>query len=231
MEACEVYAVKLSETPDSDPLDCAMYFLACHKIEQAIDILATRSMFKEAVALAKSRLPEDSPIITELIEKWAKHCVSNGNFEIAAQCFIAIKKYEDAAKVLARRTNVLDFLQLAAELAEKADNSELYGAIQLACEELKANCLGKDVEIGGSDVNNRKESNEEEECDKSTEELKTNGETQETDSVTSQVAGIGFGDILQPKALPLLPSRFEAMLKVSADAEQVVKNDEDDDLD
>lgn len=61
-----------------------MYFLTCHKVEDAINSLCTNIMFREALALAKQRLPENSEIINEVTEKWATHCISTGNFENAA---------------------------------------------------------------------------------------------------------------------------------------------------
>lgn len=78
------YAKKLSEEANSDPLETAMYFLACHKIEEAIDCLSQNCLFKEALALAKYRLPESSDIITKVVEEWAEHCTNTGNFENAA---------------------------------------------------------------------------------------------------------------------------------------------------
>jgi hypothetical protein len=42
--ACEVYAKKLSEEANSDPLETAMYFLACHKVEEAVNCLCLNSI-------------------------------------------------------------------------------------------------------------------------------------------------------------------------------------------
>jgi gem associated protein 5 len=82
--ACEVYAKKLSEEANSDPLETAMYFLACHKVEEAVNCLCLNSMFREALALTKQRFPEDSDMITKVTEQWAEHCTNTGNFENAA---------------------------------------------------------------------------------------------------------------------------------------------------
>ena len=79
-----IYAKKLSEEANSDPLETAMYFLACHKVEDAIHSLCLNLMFREALALAKHRLPENSDITTNVVEKWAQHCTDTGNFENAA---------------------------------------------------------------------------------------------------------------------------------------------------
>ncbi|XP_044254324.1 gem-associated protein 5 [Tribolium madens] len=135
-DACLSYAKKLSEDAASDPLETAMYFLTCHKIEEAINSLCASLMFKEALVLVKQRLPENSLFITEVTQKWAEHCVTTGNFENAAFCYISIKQYENAAKVLARR-NHKEFLDFAAELAEKAGNKQLYDSIKYKCSELE----------------------------------------------------------------------------------------------
>lgn len=85
MEACEVYARKSSESPNFDPIETSSYFLACHKLDEAINVLCTGNMYREALALAKCRLPENDPTINEVIRKWATYCSFSGNFEIAAQ--------------------------------------------------------------------------------------------------------------------------------------------------
>ncbi|XP_018568237.1 gem-associated protein 5 isoform X2 [Anoplophora glabripennis] len=126
--ACEVYAHQLSETADSDPVEIATYYLACHKVEEAIDALCEGAMYREALVLAKCRLPEDDSTITNVMNRWAKYSVIVGNFEAAAQCYICLKKYEDAASVLFRRSDVKT-LKFATELAEKSGNEELHKAV------------------------------------------------------------------------------------------------------
>ncbi|CAH1174063.1 unnamed protein product [Phaedon cochleariae] len=125
--ACETYAHQLSEQSDTNPLEVATYFLACHKVEQAINCLCEAQMFKEALALAKCRFTENDVAVQEVLDKWAKHSVYVGNFEIAAQCFIVLGKYEEAASVLFRRSDI-ETMEFAAELAEKSGNVELHKA-------------------------------------------------------------------------------------------------------
>ncbi|RZC35001.1 gem-associated protein 5, partial [Asbolus verrucosus] len=122
-DACIVYAKKLSENANSDPLETAMYFLACHKVEEAINCLCLSFMFKEALALAKHRLPNNSEIITTVTVKWAD--------------YISIRQYLNAAKVLARRNNK-EFLEFAAELADKEGNKGLYDSIKFKCNEIQS---------------------------------------------------------------------------------------------
>uniref|UniRef100_A0A6P7G133 Gem-associated protein 5-like isoform X3 n=1 Tax=Diabrotica virgifera virgifera TaxID=50390 RepID=A0A6P7G133_DIAVI len=125
--ACESYATQLSENKEADPLEIAIYHLACHKVEEALAVLCEGGLFREAVALAKCRMM-GKDIIDNVIEKWAVQMRFDGNFEIAAQCYIYLGRYEDAASLLYRRTD-LHVLEFLVELTEKIDNEELRKAV------------------------------------------------------------------------------------------------------
>lgn len=86
-EACEVYSNRLKESSKADPSEVAAYYLACHKVEEAIEALATGGLFREALALAKSRLGEEDALATNILERWATSSLFEGNFEIAAQWY------------------------------------------------------------------------------------------------------------------------------------------------
>lgn len=86
-EACEVYSNKLVESTKGDPLETAAYFLACHKVEQAIEALVSGGLHREALALAKSRLGEDDALVTGILQRWATSSMFDGNFETAAQWY------------------------------------------------------------------------------------------------------------------------------------------------
>lgn len=122
-EACTAYAKQLSETPGSDPIATASYFLACHNLEEAINVLVKSDHFKEAYALAKCKFADDS-LLKEILMKWGKYCLSNGAFETAAQCYIVAKEYEEAAKCLFKRSDS-KALALAVECAKRSGNGEL----------------------------------------------------------------------------------------------------------
>lgn len=83
-DACETYAEQLSQEAETDPLEIATYYLACHKVEEAINMLCTRNMFAEALVLAKCRLMDNDNTIHEIIDKWAKYALMIGNFEASA---------------------------------------------------------------------------------------------------------------------------------------------------
>ncbi|XP_045479376.1 uncharacterized protein LOC123684241 isoform X2 [Harmonia axyridis] len=123
-KACETYASQLSSRSDADPLEVVLYFLSSQKIEEAIEYLCEKEMFKEALALVKSRLPSDSVIIKDIIKRWAKYCAQCGNLEIAAICYIKLGKYEEAVKLLMRRNDV-GILGFAYDLAEITENTSL----------------------------------------------------------------------------------------------------------
>lgn len=65
----------------------AAYFLACHKVEEAIEALITKNLYREALALAKTRLGDGDPLIKTILERWATASLFDGNFEIGAQWY------------------------------------------------------------------------------------------------------------------------------------------------
>ncbi|XP_060517514.1 gem-associated protein 5-like isoform X2 [Cylas formicarius] len=127
-EGCDTYANQLMEEPNADPLEIVTYLLACHKLEQAVEVLCDRGLLREAYVLVKSRLPDDDPMVKTTLEKWAKGLTFNGSFEMAAECYIALGKYEEAASVLFRRSNA-DLLEVAVDIARKSGNEELLKAV------------------------------------------------------------------------------------------------------
>lgn len=87
-EACSAYSKTLAESQKGDPLEMAAYFLALHKVDEAIEALLSGGLFREALALAKSRLGEQDPWVSNILERWATAAMFDGNFEIAAQWYI-----------------------------------------------------------------------------------------------------------------------------------------------
>ncbi|XP_053399556.1 gem-associated protein 5-like [Mercenaria mercenaria] len=98
---CEDYAVQLES--DGQYHKAASYFLACHKVYEAIRLFKRHKLFKEAIALAKARLSPLDPALEELYTLWAQQLTKDGNYEQAAKCHLAMKQVQDAAKLLARR--------------------------------------------------------------------------------------------------------------------------------
>ncbi|XP_072382059.1 uncharacterized protein [Diabrotica undecimpunctata] len=125
--ACGSYATQLSEQQGAYPLEIAIYYLACHKVEEALAVLCEGNLYREALVLSKCRMM-GKDVIDSVIEKWASAMRLDGNFEMAAQCYIYLGRYEDAASLLYRRTD-LRILEFLVELTEKIDNEELRKAV------------------------------------------------------------------------------------------------------
>ncbi|KAI8485197.1 Gem-associated protein 5 [Branchiostoma belcheri] len=98
------------------------FLLACHKVHQAIALLKNNKMFREAVALAKARLPPHDPVILDLYEAWATE-LQKDHYEQAAKCYLAMQQPCDAVAVLARRGD-LDSLRVAASVAAAAGSED-----------------------------------------------------------------------------------------------------------
>ncbi|XP_057667070.1 gem-associated protein 5-like [Diorhabda carinulata] len=124
--ACETYADQLSEEPGADVVETATYYLACHKVQKAIDILCEANMHREAYTLVKCRML-GKEVEHEILGRWAKQAEIDGNFEQAAQCLISMSKYENAASLLIRRSDV-NILEFAVDLTSRIDNEQLHNA-------------------------------------------------------------------------------------------------------
>ncbi|XP_013417476.1 gem-associated protein 5 [Lingula anatina] len=103
LELCEVYAQQLEK--EGNYHKATSYYLACHKVYEAIDMLKRNRLFREAVALAKLRLSPSDPLLSSLQESWGRHLAKDGSYEQAAKCYLALKQPLEAAKLMARRAD------------------------------------------------------------------------------------------------------------------------------
>uniref|UniRef100_A0A1Y1ML03 Uncharacterized protein n=1 Tax=Photinus pyralis TaxID=7054 RepID=A0A1Y1ML03_PHOPY len=126
-QACESYAKQLLNSANNKPVEASFYYLACHKVEEAIEALCSGSYYREALILAKTRLSNSDPIINNVIERWAKYAASVGCYEVAAQCYLALDKLEEATKVLFRRTDI-PTLEFCVTLAKESGNEDMLHA-------------------------------------------------------------------------------------------------------
>ncbi len=85
-------------------------------------------------------MPEDSPLFIELYSNWAKFASSNGDYELAAKCWIKAESPSEAAAMLAKRKDP-KVLKSAAMLFKRAGN-------QQKAELLEAQC----VQLGGQET-------------------------------------------------------------------------------
>lgn len=81
-ETCVAYAAQLTDC--GEYIKAASYLLAVHKVEEAILLLAENHLYKEALAIAKSRYPEDDPTITMVLQNWGKYSSNNGQLLLGA---------------------------------------------------------------------------------------------------------------------------------------------------
>eukprot|EP00794_Sanderia_malayensis_P007551 gene7551-8388_t len=109
------YADRLES--NGDYYSAATYFLAVNAVGEAIDMFKKHGMFKEAIAVAKIRLPSCDPVLNELYRTWADKLSSDSCFEHAAKCYLASGCYEDAINILSRKGDVSS-LRTAAQVAK-----------------------------------------------------------------------------------------------------------------
>ncbi|CAG9772044.1 unnamed protein product [Ceutorhynchus assimilis] len=126
--ACDTYVEQLIEEPEADPMEIVTYMLVCHRVEEAVNFLRERELYREAFTLAKGRFGAGAALTAQVAEEWAKKATYQGNFEWAAGCYISLEKYNEAAAVLFRRSDI-DTLKFSAHLAQLADNEDLHKAI------------------------------------------------------------------------------------------------------
>ncbi|XP_077402822.1 gem-associated protein 5 isoform X2 [Vanacampus margaritifer] len=110
----------------------AAHLLSINKVYEAVQLLRSYKLYREAIALAKARLPAEDPVLKELYTNWAVTLEKDGHFSAAAKCYIAAGASFDAAKVIARKNDVTS-LKTAARLASVAGEVALAQSLALRC--------------------------------------------------------------------------------------------------
>lgn len=115
-EMCERYAVQLLS--DGEHHRAVLYYLACHKVQEAVKLLCDNSLYREAISIARAHLSDDDLEIQKIYASWAERATGVGNFEQAAKCYLAMG---DASKAVASLMNRKDphSLRSAAYVARK----------------------------------------------------------------------------------------------------------------
>ncbi|XP_059207234.1 gem-associated protein 5 isoform X2 [Centropristis striata] len=113
-------------------LKAASHLLSINKLYEAIDLLRSHKLYREAIALVKARLPADEPVLKELYTCWAAVLEKDGHFSAAAKCYLAAGASFDAAKVIARKNDVSS-LRTAASLARLSGEVTLAQSLALRC--------------------------------------------------------------------------------------------------
>ncbi|XP_072040500.1 gem-associated protein 5-like [Amphiura filiformis] len=101
LEICEAYAQQLEKREDF--IKAANYYVACHQIQKAIQVLMNNRYHREAAAMATVRLPYKDPLLIEVYDSWAVQLEKEGSFEQAAKCFLAIDQPADAIRLLCKK--------------------------------------------------------------------------------------------------------------------------------
>ncbi|XP_068592685.1 gem-associated protein 5 isoform X2 [Cebidichthys violaceus] len=113
-------------------LKAASHLLSVNKLYEAVDLLRSHKLYREAIALVKARLPADEPVLKELYTCWAATLEKDGHFSAAAKCYLAAGASFDAAKVIARKNDVAS-LRTAAGLARISGEVALAQSLALRC--------------------------------------------------------------------------------------------------
>ncbi|XP_072230388.1 gem-associated protein 5 [Leuresthes tenuis] len=113
-------------------LKAASHLLSINKVYEAVDLLRSHKLFREAIALVKARLPADESLLKELYTSWAAVLEKDGHLSAAAKCYLAAGSSFDAAKVITRKNDVAS-LRTAASLARLSGEEALAQSLALRC--------------------------------------------------------------------------------------------------
>uniref|UniRef100_A0A667Y1U1 Gem nuclear organelle associated protein 5 n=1 Tax=Myripristis murdjan TaxID=586833 RepID=A0A667Y1U1_9TELE len=113
-------------------LKAASHLLSINKVYEAVQLLHSHKMYREAIALVKARLPADEPVLKELYSSWAVVLEKDGHLSSAAKCYLAAGASFDAAKVIAKKNDVSS-LRTAASLARICGEAGLAQSLSLRC--------------------------------------------------------------------------------------------------
>ncbi|CAM4671194.1 unnamed protein product [Leuciscus chuanchicus] len=113
-------------------LKAASHLVSIHKLYEAINLLKGHQFYREAIALARARLQPEDPVLKDLYMSWAAVLEKDGHYATAAKCYLAADSSFDAAKVIAKKGDVMS-LKTAANLAWVSGESELAHSLSLRC--------------------------------------------------------------------------------------------------
>lgn len=112
---------------EGDVRKAVSYTLISGQKSQAIEMFSSQQLHRESVALTRCVFPDESAQVQESLSLWANKAVLDGNLELAVKCFLANGEVAEAARTLARRSD-LSSLKLSADLAASAGLDQLAAA-------------------------------------------------------------------------------------------------------
>ncbi|XP_060792483.1 gem-associated protein 5 [Neoarius graeffei] len=113
-------------------LKAASHLVSIHKLYEAISLLKSHQFYREAIALAKARLQPEDPVLKDLYMSWSAVLEKDGHYTTAAKCYLAVDSSFDAAKVIAKKGDVMS-LKTATKLAKLAGERDLCHSLALRC--------------------------------------------------------------------------------------------------
>lgn len=117
-----MYAAQLERT--NQPHQAATHLLACHQVHEAVSVYRRASMYREAITIARMRLPQDDESLLQLWREWGDVLEASNLHEYAAQCFIRAGAQLDALRALSRRGDSAT-LEAALKLARKIGHTSV----------------------------------------------------------------------------------------------------------
>ncbi|CAN9501079.1 unnamed protein product [Ophioblennius macclurei] len=121
-------------------LKAASHLLSINKVYDAVELLRSHKLYREAVALVKARLPPDDPVLKELLTSWAAVLEKDGHLSAAAKCYLAAGAGFDAAKVISKKSDVSS-VRAAAAVARLCGEDALARSLGLRCAKTLAAAL------------------------------------------------------------------------------------------
>ena len=108
----------------------AEYLVSAGEVLEAVTILSKNGHHRAALAIARSRLPLDSKAITQIMRNWALQSQNDGNYSLAAKCWLSVGMQAEASDVLAKLSgsagDKFECLRLAALLCSDEEKVKIY---------------------------------------------------------------------------------------------------------
>ncbi|XP_018026174.2 gem-associated protein 5 [Hyalella azteca] len=99
--ACEAFSQQLVAA--GDIVTASSYLIMANKVTEAIELLQQRKLYREALVLAKTRRPGNLALQESIAVNFAKNCMAEGQYDIAAILQESLGDTEAAASCLSRR--------------------------------------------------------------------------------------------------------------------------------
>jgi len=128
VRASRLYAAQLEA--EGDVQSAVSYYLACDSVRDAVHVYANAKLYADAVALCKARFLPKDPFTIRCQLAWANACEAKKQYELAAKCYISAGDIEQAIKVLLRRTDSPENLEVAISLAQTWGKDQLVAGLR-----------------------------------------------------------------------------------------------------